>query len=498
MAIINNGNLLTKVIGGSGGGTTFPYNGVNIDVNGLVSTTVDVLNITSPGDLITKEYLDNRIINGEISYTVGSTGDFLNLEEVQTFLENNINSMYTDIEFQLLDETHNFIINEKFGFILNGTSPNITISGVDKNTTIINFSKAVGADYLGGFYIKDGCNFSIENVTINDISNINPFRPITYNYSIGFLKDLIINGGDKSINIDEHSTVSLQNIEVTSSYATYEGIIHIQSNSIGLFFNNIIINGNPSAFGLYVNFNSSASFGSGATLTTDNTYIGAIAEYNSKITKFDVGTFNFSNSTYGLIASAEKSFITLRTLPNFTNVTTPYFPAEINTLQKDNSIIIINPTSIKNEFGLEVFDDGSATLNNVDNTKIESRGVKSLVTKEYVDNEVSNVSNAVNIVTESSLATFTPDLSVGNYFEYTVNQNTTINLPINMTKGAEFKLIIIQDVIGNHSVTFDFEYEVVGPNNPWIAAADIHGYFRGEIIEVRGSLKVVLQLIKAI
>jgi len=106
----------------------------------------------------------------------------------------------------------------------------------------------------------------------------------------------------------------------------------------------------------------------------------------------------------------------------------------------------IGSSNIDRKNGLEIYTDG--TLNTPESTvdKINSRGNKTLVTKEYVDGS--------NVIGETGSTSYSPNFNIGNYFEYTIDQNVTIDNPQNFEKGDKGYLIIIQDSNGNRSVSW--------------------------------------------
>lgn len=98
---------------------------------------------------------------------------------------------------------------------------------------------------------------------------------------------------------------------------------------------------------------------------------------------------------------------------------------------------------------LELYLDGSLVLPAVTPAEIEAKGLKAVITKEYLDGYT-----APNVHEETGLISYTPDFDLTDFFEYTLTQNTTINNPLNMVKGHKGELIIKQDATGGWTTTF--------------------------------------------
>lgn len=100
---------------------------------------------------------------------------------------------------------------------------------------------------------------------------------------------------------------------------------------------------------------------------------------------------------------------------------------------------------------LEVYQDGKIIAPSLD----EIIDDKSLVTKEYVD----ALGFGGGVVEEENLAVFTPNFIEGNYFEYTLNQDTTIANPLNYEKGQTGKIVVRQNDVGGYTLSFSDFYQ---------------------------------------
>lgn len=73
----------------------------------------------------------------------------------------------------------------------------------------------------------------------------------------------------------------------------------------------------------------------------------------------------------------------------------------------------------------------------------------------YIATAINTVKDFTsNIVEETNAAAYTPDFGINDYFEYTLEQDSTIENPLNFTKGQRGILVITQDITGNWETTF--------------------------------------------
>ena len=66
---------------------------------------------------------------------------------------------------------------------------------------------------------------------------------------------------------------------------------------------------------------------------------------------------------------------------------------------------------------------------------------------------IIEIGNSI-VITDTGNSSYTPDFNSSNYFEYTMDQNTTINNPTNFEKGDQGVLILIQDSTGGYTASW--------------------------------------------
>ena len=73
---------------------------------------------------------------------------------------------------------------------------------------------------------------------------------------------------------------------------------------------------------------------------------------------------------------------------------------------------------------------------------------------DLIDNEYNNL----KVEFKNNQSNYIPDFDLFYYFEYTANQNITINRPINVQIGQNGFITIIEDTIGGWNIQFDPDY----------------------------------------
>lgn len=92
---------------------------------------------------------------------------------------------------------------------------------------------------------------------------------------------------------------------------------------------------------------------------------------------------------------------------------------------------------------------------------------------------------------------FTPDLTSGRYFEYTLTADTTMLPPVRCIKGQTGTIVIQQDAVGDRTVDFEqFSYEFGYIGNPTIGlAANTTNLFKYTVIEAGVNPSVFMEFV---
>lgn len=118
-------------------------------------------------------------------------------------------------------------------------------------------------------------------------------------------------------------------------------------------------------------------------------------------------------------------------------------------------------------------------------------------TGSYISDSVSPVLPRIVTVNETSQATYTPDFNLGNHFEYTLTQNSTIAQVSNCKAGQQGTIILNQDVTGGWTADFEqFSYEFGYVGNPAIGlAANTVNVFKYTVIEDGASPSIFMEFV---
>jgi len=117
-------------------------------------------------------------------------------------------------------------------------------------------------------------------------------------------------------------------------------------------------------------------------------------------------------------------------------------------------IELLNETGVPEDFILgDIQSDGA---NDMAGDYVPTKP-KSVATKEYVD---SHSPTTPGYITETGKGNYTPDLKVGNYFNYVLDQNATIELPalLSLQPGLTGHIALEQNNDGDYIATFASEY----------------------------------------